>query len=142
MAARKRAPGSIRRAPDIVRSSAVEYLTFVAASGEGGVEAVYADENVWLTQKMLAVLYDVTVPTVSYHLRRVFEDRELDQAAVVRDFLTTAADGKQYHTQHYNLATLITATVTGQLDVRTGRPKNVRGACEAGPFTNDGGHHG
>ncbi|MDD2545409.1 MAG: hypothetical protein PHI55_03905 [Burkholderiaceae bacterium] len=52
----------------IVRSSAAEYLTFVAASGQGGVEAVYADENVWLTQKMLAQLYDVDVRTISYHL--------------------------------------------------------------------------
>ena len=51
----------------IVRSSAAEYLTFVAASGTGGVEAVYADENVWLTQKMMATLYDVEVPTINYH---------------------------------------------------------------------------
>jgi len=90
-----------------VRSSAVEYLTFVVASGQGGVEAVYADENVWLTQRMMAVLYDITVPTVSYHLRRIFDDSELDRSSVVRDFLTTAADGKQYRTQHYGLAAII-----------------------------------
>ncbi len=51
----------------IVRSSAAEYLTFVAATGKGGVEAVYADENIWLTQKMMAALYDVDVRTVNYH---------------------------------------------------------------------------
>jgi hypothetical protein len=54
----------------LVRSSAAEYLTFVAASGAGGVEAVYADENVWLSQKMMAQLYDVEVPTINYHLKR------------------------------------------------------------------------
>jgi len=107
MAAKKRAPGSVRQAPDIVRSSAVEYLTFVAASGEGGVEAVYADENVWLTQKMMAVLYDVSIPNISMHLKKVFNDSELVEESVVKDFLTTAADGKRYHTQFYNLAAII-----------------------------------
>jgi hypothetical protein len=56
----------------IVRSSAAEYLTFVAAAGGGGVEAVYADESIWLTQKMLAQLYDVDVRTINYHLKKVF----------------------------------------------------------------------
>ena len=55
----------------IVRSSAAEYLTFVAASGQGGVEAVYADENIWLSQKMMGVLYDVNVRTVNEHLKRI-----------------------------------------------------------------------
>ena len=50
----------------IIRSSAAEYLTFVAASGEGGIEAVYADENIWLTQKMMGTLYDVETHTVNY----------------------------------------------------------------------------
>lgn len=63
----------------LVRSSAAEYLTFVAASGKGGVEAVYADENVWLSQKMMAQLYDVEVPTINYHLKKVFEDSELEE---------------------------------------------------------------
>ena len=63
-------------ATSIVRSSAVEYLTFVAASGEGGVEAVYADENVWLSQKLMAQLYDVEVPTNKLRLRKVFADSE------------------------------------------------------------------
>lgn len=54
----------------IVRSSAAEYLTFVAASGQGGVEAVYADESIWLTQKMMAQLYDVNVRTVNEHLKK------------------------------------------------------------------------
>ncbi len=58
----------------IVRSSAAEYLTFVAASGQGNVEAIYADENVWLTQKMMGLLYDVDVRTINYHLKTAFAD--------------------------------------------------------------------
>ena len=84
----------------LVRSSAAEYLTFVAASGTGGVEAVYADENVWLSQKMMAQLYDVEVPTINYHLKQVFEDSELDEDAVIRSFRIAAADGKTYDTKH------------------------------------------
>lgn len=56
------------------RSSAAEYLTFLAASGEGGVEAVYADENVWLSQKMMAALYHVNVRTVNEHLKKISAD--------------------------------------------------------------------
>ena len=91
----------------LVRSSAAEYLTFVAASGAGGVEAVYADENVWLSQKMMAQLYDVEVPTINYHLKKVFEDSELEEGSVVRNFRITAADGKTYDTKHYNLSGII-----------------------------------
>jgi hypothetical protein len=91
----------------LVRSSAAEYLTFVAASGEGGVEAVYADENVWLSQKMMAQLYDVEVPTINYHLKKVFEDSELQEDSVIRNFRITAADGKTYDTKHYNLSAII-----------------------------------
>lgn len=91
----------------IVRSSAAEYLTFVAASGQGGVEAVYADENVWLTQKMMGLLYDVDVRTINYHLKKVFDDSELEEDSVIRNFRITAADGKSYNTKHYNLAAII-----------------------------------
>jgi len=91
----------------LVRSSAAEYLTFVAASGAGGVEAVYADENVWLSQKMMAQLYDVDVRTINYHLKKVFADSELVEVAVIRKFRITAADGKTYDTKHYNLSAII-----------------------------------
>jgi len=90
-----------------IRSSAAEYLTFVVASGEGGVEAVYADENVWLTQKMMGVLYDVETNTINYHIKKVFADREIDEDSVIRNFRITAADGKAYDTKHYNLAAII-----------------------------------
>jgi len=91
----------------IVRSSAAEYLTFVAASGQGSVEAVYADENIWLTQKMMGVLYDVETHTVNYHLKKVFSDSELEEDSVIRNFRITAADGKNYNTKHYNLSAII-----------------------------------
>jgi hypothetical protein len=91
----------------IVRSSAAEYLTFVAAGGTGGVEAVYADENVWLTQKMMGQLYDVETHTINYHLKKVFADSELEEDSVIRNFRITAADGKSYNTKHYNLAAVI-----------------------------------
>jgi hypothetical protein len=91
----------------IVRSSAAEYLSFVAASGKGGVEAVYADENIWLSQKMMATLYDVETHTVNYHLKKVFSDSELEEDSVIRNFRITAADGKNYNTKHYNLSAII-----------------------------------
>ena len=65
----------------LIRSSAAEYLTFVAASGQGGVEAVYADESIWLSQKMMAELYDVETHTVNYHLKKIFSDGELQEEA-------------------------------------------------------------
>ncbi len=95
------------KATSIVRSSAAEYLTFIAASGKGGVEAVYADENIWLTQKMMGVLYDVETHTINYHLKKVFTDSELEEDSVIRNFRITAADGKKYNTKHYNLSAVI-----------------------------------
>ena len=90
-----------------IRSSAAEYLTLVAASGNGGVEAVYSDENVWLSQKMMAQLYDVDVRTINYHLKTVFADSELEADSVIRKFRITATDGKGYDTQHYKLPAII-----------------------------------
>lgn len=90
-----------------IRSSAAEYLTFVAASGEGGVEAVYADEDVWLSQKMMGVLYDVETNTINYHLKKIFTDSELEENSVIRNFRITAQDGKHYNTNHYNLSAII-----------------------------------
>ena len=92
---------------ELVRASAAEYLTFIAATGEGGVNAVYADENIWLSQKMMAELYDVKVHTVNYHLKRIFTDNELDEQSVIRKFRITADDGKNYQTNHYNLSAII-----------------------------------
>jgi len=68
---------------------------------------MYADENVWLTQKMMGQLYDVETHTINYHLKKVFSDSELQEDAVIRNFRITAADGKNYDTQHYNLTAII-----------------------------------
>ena len=69
----------------LVRSSTAEYLTFVAASGsaETCVEMRYEDENIWLTQKRMATLYDVTVSAINQHLKRIFDDNELEEASVI-----------------------------------------------------------
>lgn len=90
-----------------IRSSAAEYLTYVTATGDGGVEAVYADENVWLTQKMMGILYDVETNTINYHLKKLIKDGEIDEKAVIRNFRITANDGKNYNTMHYNLNAII-----------------------------------
>lgn len=90
-----------------IRSSAAEYLTFITATGEGGVEAIYADENVWLTQKMMGVLYDVGTNTINYHLQKLYDDGEIDEISVIRKFRITASDGKSYNALHYNLKAII-----------------------------------
>lgn len=92
-----------------IRSSAAEYLTFVASTGESDTsfEMRYEDENIWLTQKMMAALYDVSVAAINQHLKRIFEDGELREEAVVKKYLITASDGKNYNTNHYNLQAII-----------------------------------
>lgn len=92
-----------------VKSSAAEYLTYVASVGDSAdsIEMRYEDENIWLTQKMLAALYDVDVRTINYHLKKIFDDAELQEEAVIRIFRITAADGKSYNTKHYNLNAII-----------------------------------
>lgn len=105
--AEKKKKNSPKKETSITRSSAVEYLTFVAAQGKGGVEVVYADEDIWLSQKMMAALYDVDVRTVNYHLKKIFTDNELQEESVIRKFRITAADGKSYDTSHYNLSAII-----------------------------------
>lgn len=93
----------------LIRSSAAEYLTFIAAGGssESSVEMRYEDENIWLTQKMMATLYDVSISAVNQHLKRIFSDNELEETAVIKQYLITAVDGKSYHTKHYNLQAII-----------------------------------
>ena len=96
-----------KRKISIVRSSAAEYLTFITATGESDVNAVYCDENVWLTQKMMGLLYNVETHTINYHLKKIFADGEIDENSVIRKFRITAADGKTYNTNHYNLSAII-----------------------------------
>lgn len=96
----------------MIRSSAAEYLTFVASTGndEKSIEMRYEDENIWLTQKMMAVLYDVSVPTVSEHIKKIYEDGELAEQATVRKFRTVQTEGARQVSReltHYNLQMII-----------------------------------
>ena len=92
-----------------IHSGAAEYLTYVAAVGnnEQSYEMRYADENIWLTQKMMAALYNVSVQNVGQHIKKVFEDGELSPDSVLKKYFITAADGKDYKTMHYNLQMII-----------------------------------
>lgn len=101
--------GIIKKSGADIRSSAAEYLTFVAATGgnDQSIEMRYEDENIWLTQKMMATLYDVSIPAINQHLKTIFEDSELIENSVIKKFLITANDGKNYNTKHYNLQAII-----------------------------------
>ena len=92
-----------------IRSSAAEYLTYVASVGDqqDSIEMRYEDENIWLTQKMMATLYDVGTNTINYHIKKIFEDSELQEDSVIRKFRITALDGKSYNTNHYSLEVII-----------------------------------
>lgn len=92
-----------------LRSGAAEYLTFVASTGGQGesIEIRYEEENIWLTQKKLAQLYDVTVAAINQHIKKIFTDKELDADAVIKQYLITATDGKKYKANHYNLQVII-----------------------------------
>lgn len=68
-----------KKETDIIRSSAAEYLTFITATGKSDVNAVYFNENVWLTQKMMGLLYNVETNTINYHLKKCFADGEIDE---------------------------------------------------------------
>lgn len=93
----------------LVTSSTASYLTYVAAVGDDAntMEVRYEEENIWLTQKMMAELYGVSVSAINQHLKNIFEDGELPEEAVIKKYLITASDGKQYKTNHYNLQAII-----------------------------------
>ncbi|MGL4484261.1 MAG: virulence RhuM family protein [Anaerovoracaceae bacterium] len=92
-----------------IRSSAAEYLTFVAATGNPSenLELRYEDENIWVTQKIMATMYDVSVSAINQHIKSIFLDDELDRDSVIKYFLITASDGKSYKATHYSLSMII-----------------------------------
>ena len=92
-----------------IRSSAAEYLTYVASVGDqqDSIKMRYEDENIWLTQKMMATLYDVGINTINYHIKKIFEDSELQEDSVIRKIRITAFDRKSYNTNHYSLEMII-----------------------------------
>lgn len=97
----------IMNKPLTIRNSTAEFLIFTSQAGEDGIEVRIQDENVWLTQKFIAKLFDVKIPTINEHLKNIFSSGELDEKAVIRNFLITAEDGKKYNTKHYNLEVII-----------------------------------
>ena len=95
-----------------IRSSAAEYLSYVASVGDQplSVELRYEDENIWLTQKLMAELYGVTVPDINQHLKTIYDDRELIREATVKKFLIVQQEGGRMvnrQIDHYNLQTII-----------------------------------
>ena len=91
------------------KSSAAQFLTYIASTGASDekFEIRYEDENIWMSQKMLAAVYGVEIPNIAYHLRKIFEDAELDKSSVIKEILITADDGKRYAVNHYNLQVII-----------------------------------
>ncbi len=90
-----------------IRNSTAEFLVFTKQAGENTIDVRIEDETVWLTQKLIAVLFEVDVRTISEHLQNIFNTHELEANSVVRKFRITAADGKNYNTQFYNLEAII-----------------------------------
>ncbi|MCW6678297.1 virulence RhuM family protein [Anaerococcus sp. NML200574] len=104
--------GELNKDEKQIRSSAAEYLTYIAATGndEDAIEIRYEDENIWLTQKMMATLYNVSVSTINEHLKNIFEDKELQEKATIRNFLIVQKEGNRNvsrETKHYNLQAII-----------------------------------
>ena len=101
-----------KREVSIVRSSAAEYLTFVAFTGadESSIEMRYEDENIWLTQKMMSILYDVDVRTINDHIKKIYADGEQDEKATIRNFRIVQTEGNRQvsrEVKHYNLQMII-----------------------------------
>ena len=99
-----------KKADKLIRSSAAEYLTYVAAAGENGVELRYEDENIWLTQKMLSVLYGVSTSAINQHIKKIYEDKELEEKSTIKNFLIVQDEGNRKISRnviHYNLQMII-----------------------------------
>lgn len=95
-----------------IRSNAAEYLTYVAAVGDDkdSIEVRYEDENIWLTQKMLATVYGVELNTINYHIKKIYEDNELDEDSTIRNFRIVQKEGVRdvsRNVAHYNLQMII-----------------------------------
>ncbi len=84
-----------------------ELVFYQSSSGSTVIEVLYAEENIWLTQKRIAEVYDVSVPTINEHLKNIFNEKELQEDLVVKNFQITASDGKIYDTKHYSLEAIL-----------------------------------
>ena len=90
-----------------IRNSTAEFLIFTKQIGENGIEVRVQDGTIWLSQKLIAALFDCSTDNISLHLKNIFDEGEMDESSVTEDFSVTAADGKNYRTKHYNLDALI-----------------------------------
>ena len=86
-----------------IRNSTAEFLIFTNQDNKDSIEVRIEDETIWLTQKLIATLFEVNVRTISEHLQNIFNSNELEKDSVIRNFRTTASDGKTYKTKHYKL---------------------------------------
>ena len=94
---------------DLQESSAAQFLTYVASVGavDEKFEIRYEDENIWMSQKMLAAVYGVEVPNIAYHLRKLYGDAELDEGTTIKDLLIDVGDGRKFSVKHYNLDVIV-----------------------------------
>ncbi|MFZ5561794.1 MAG: virulence RhuM family protein [Pseudomonadota bacterium] len=104
---RKKEEGQAPHGELRIRNSTAEFLIFTRQAGAESINVRLEDGSIWLTQKLIAELFDVTVPTINEHLKNIFACGELEEEAVIRNFRITAADGKNYQTRHYNLDAII-----------------------------------
>ncbi len=119
-----------------IRSSAAEYLTFVASTGNGGdqFELRYENENIWITQKMMSALYDTTIPTINEHIKNIFADNELQEDATIRNFRIVQTEGTRSvnrEVKHYNLQMIIA------VGFKVGSERAVQFRKWAGKITKD-----
>jgi hypothetical protein len=84
-----------------------QIVIYQTEDGQAKVSVRFEGETVWLSQKLIAELFDITIPTISEHLKNIFTTKELEENSVIRNFRITASDGKEYDTKHYNLDVII-----------------------------------
>lgn len=90
-----------------IRNSTAEFLIFTNQAKEDGIEVRVQDETIWLSQKLMATLFDCSTDNISLHLKNIFNENELNESSVTEEFSVTASDGKNYKTKHYNLDAII-----------------------------------
>ena len=114
-----------------IHSSAAEYLTYVASIGDSAdsMEMRYEDENIWLTQRMMAQLYDVSLPTINEHIKKIYGDGELIEEATIRKFRIVQTEGiRQVNREviHYNLQMDLRLIMIGRSVFGNGRDKSLK----------------
>lgn len=94
---------------DPQKSSAAQFITYIASAGASNekYELRYEDENIWMSQKMLASVYGVEIPNIAYHLRKLYEDAELSKETSIKEILIDVGDGRKFAGNHYNLQVII-----------------------------------